>query len=204
MITKPKLLLLDKDGTVTRTKSGERFVQHPGDQILVDGIHSATLNYDREGNDIYLISNQGGIEAGHKTIGQTIDEFVYAMQLFSPACSAYFCPGFDPWGGGNLCYWVDSSPCRGAAGVASLPDIEVFCREAIELRQGIEGGVYRKPNPGMIDLAIANSLLLDEHPNLNREDIDILMVGDREEDQRAAQAAGVRFKWVQEFIEEYE
>ncbi|KAM3093202.1 HAD hydrolase-like protein [Phormidesmis sp. 146-12] len=50
---------------------------------------------------------------------------------------------------------------------------------------------FRKPGPGMLKLAI------DNHPSDR-----ILYVGDRPEDEGAAAAAGIPFKWAHEFLGE--
>jgi histidinol phosphatase-like enzyme len=57
-----KLLVLDKDGTLTRTKSGHIFVQHPEDQVLIDGVADAIAAYAADGWTMAIASNQGGCE----------------------------------------------------------------------------------------------------------------------------------------------
>ena len=36
-----KLLVLDKDGTIVRPKSGHTFIQSPEDQVLIEGVAEA-------------------------------------------------------------------------------------------------------------------------------------------------------------------
>lgn len=50
---------------------------------------------------------------------------------------------------------------------------------------------YRKPNPGMINYA---------SQDFRMEKSEILMVGDSEDDENAALAAGVDFQWASEFF----
>ena len=76
-----KLLVLDKDGTLTRTKSGHTFVQHPEDQVLIDGVVEAIAAYTADGWTMAIASNQGGVAAGHKTLEEAIAEMQYAMEL---------------------------------------------------------------------------------------------------------------------------
>ena len=76
-----KLLVLDKDGTLTRTKSGHTFVQHPKDQVLIDGVVEAIAAYTADGWTMAIASNQGGVTAGHKTLEEAIAEMQYAMEL---------------------------------------------------------------------------------------------------------------------------
>ena len=44
-----KLLILDKDGTLVRPKSGNEFVQHPEDQELLPGVVEAIARYAANG-----------------------------------------------------------------------------------------------------------------------------------------------------------
>lgn len=59
---KQKLLVLDKDGTIVRPKSGNTFVQHPEDQELIEGVAEAIARYIADGWTIAIASNQGGCE----------------------------------------------------------------------------------------------------------------------------------------------
>jgi histidinol phosphatase-like enzyme len=56
-----KLLLLDKDKTLVRPKSGAKFISHPEDQELIPGIAEALTHY--RGNDWkpVIVTNQGGV-----------------------------------------------------------------------------------------------------------------------------------------------
>ena len=76
-----KLLVLDKDGTLIKTVSGHTFVQHPEDQVLIDGVAEAIAAYAADGWTMAIASNQGGVAAGHKTLEQAIIEMRYAMKL---------------------------------------------------------------------------------------------------------------------------
>lgn len=53
-------------------------------------------------------------------------------------------------------------------------------------------GQYRKPRAGMLQLAIGRHKQMPQHS---------LYVGDRPEDEAAAQQAGVAFEWAQDWIE---
>lgn len=55
-----KLLVLDKDGTLVRPKSGNTFVQHPEDQEMIEGVAEAIARYIADGWTIAIASNQGG------------------------------------------------------------------------------------------------------------------------------------------------
>jgi hypothetical protein len=55
-----KLLVLDKDGTLTRPKSGGVFPRYPEDQELIDGVTDGIQRYVADGWTIAIASNQGG------------------------------------------------------------------------------------------------------------------------------------------------
>ena len=73
-----KLLVLDKDGTLTRPKSGNTFVQNPEDQELIEGVAEAIARYVADGWTLAIASNQGGChkissEAQYIPIGAYIE-----------------------------------------------------------------------------------------------------------------------------------
>ncbi|BDM83225.1 HAD-IIIA family hydrolase [Acaryochloris marina] len=156
-----KLIILDKDGTLTTPKSGKNFVQKPEDQILLPGVLDAVRWHTLQGHMLIIVSNQGGVSAGYKTIAEVILEMKYCLHLLRGIQSAYFCPDFE----GNQCWHVERQ---------SSSQVEV-----LRFR-----GRMRKPGDGMIQQA-----LLD-HPCVS----EILFIGDRPEDEQAAQAAGVDFQ----------
>ncbi|YAF99498.1 MAG: hypothetical protein AB3A66_29745 (plasmid) [Nodularia sp. CChRGM 3473] len=67
-----KILFLDLDGTVRRTKSGKTFINTPLDQEIIPGVTEAISHY----SDHYLIgiTNQGGVAAGKKSLEDAIAE----------------------------------------------------------------------------------------------------------------------------------
>lgn len=167
-----RLLLLDKDGTLVRPKSGGEFVQSPEDQELLPGVEGAIADYVADGYTLVIVSNQGGVAAGHKTLESAIAEMRYCMELLPEISGALFCPDFE----GEEC-WL-------------LLDNEG--RECITSnRQN-----FRKPHPGMLNLAIRNWF------GISADKSEALMVGDRPEDEQAAIAAGVRFVWADEWRKE--
>ncbi|HEY9644244.1 MAG TPA: HAD-IIIA family hydrolase [Coleofasciculaceae cyanobacterium] len=163
-----KLLLLDLDGTVRETASGATFINDPFDQKLIAGAAEAIAKYKAQGWCVTGISNQGGVEAGFKTIGSCLEEQRHTLRLLSHTMNCiYICPGI-----GEMCWEVSTSGG------------EVF------QRQDGEPG-FRKPEPGMIQLAIARTT-----DSLEESVSECLYVGDREEDMLAAKAADVRFQWA--------
>lgn len=65
MKTVGKGLFLDLDDTVITTKSGSKFPKNKDDWGFVPGILARIDAYVEHGYHIMIVSNQGGIEAGH-------------------------------------------------------------------------------------------------------------------------------------------
>lgn len=129
-----KLLLIDKDQTLIRSRLGAReYIQSPWDQMPIAGIAEKLDRYSADDWIACIISNQGGIDKGHKSLESTFLEFRYCLELFPQIGEAYFCPNFS----GSECWriWGD---CK--------EDHRILYRD----------GNYRKPAPGMLKLAIAN------------------------------------------------
>lgn len=96
-----KLLILDKDGTLTIPVSGQRFVQFPGDQAVIPGVAEKLEGYRSRGWAIALATNQGGVAAGHKTIESAKAEVDFCLGLLPQISVAALSPDFE----GNEC-WV--------------------------------------------------------------------------------------------------
>lgn len=156
-----KRIFLDKDGTLTRPISGGQFVQYPEDQVLIEGVSDRLNRIQRLGYTFSIISNQGGIKWGYKTIAEAREEMEYAASLLPvPVVDLVFCPD----DGETAHYW----------GIRSDTP-----------HQWIEytgKGDYRKPGAGML------SLCFDLSPAKH-----CWMVGDRPEDEGAAENAGIGF-----------
>lgn len=163
-----KLLLLDCDDTIREPRSGAKFIQHPEDQKIIAGAEQAITHYHQEGWIAVGITNQGGVAAGYKQLEEAVAEQEYTLQLFPQLLCIYFCPDFD----GNCCWLVgrgyDAKPIH----------LAKWATEFV--------GTFRKPQPGMLKVAIKN------HCGLNCEK-GCLYVGDRAEDEEAARRAGVEF-----------
>jgi D-glycero-D-manno-heptose 1,7-bisphosphate phosphatase len=186
-----KLLILDKDGTLVRPKSGEKFVQHPEDQELIPGVSDAIARYAADGWMMAIASNQGGVDAGYKTLEDAIAEMQYAMMLSEIEC-AFFCPDMD----GKQCYSIIA-----ASTLTWACDVKALHRRAVFPLYRLAS--YRKPGFGMLQEAA--SYWSSSHWELMtykgfRPEAQILMVGDRPEDQQAAKNAGVDFLWAHEWV----
>lgn len=157
-----KLLLADINGTITRSVDGSPFTPETDPEAieLIPGVASALLAYHRRDFVIMGVSNQGGIDAGKRTFGSVIAEMQHTMALARGLInSIYFCPDFA----GRECW-------------------HVWSRSAQRIQPSELDGTFRKPDPGMLQLAIA----------FTKADF-VLMVGDRDEDQKAAAAAKIAF-----------
>jgi D-glycero-D-manno-heptose 1,7-bisphosphate phosphatase len=176
-----KLLILDLDGTVRRTKSGATFINTPEDQEIIPEAAAAIALYVKDGWTIVGATNQGGVASGKKTLQDAIVEQEITLKLVSQLEYILFCPDFE----GRQCYCV--SPHRTVAVHEHWKKYSRFI------------GEYRKPNPGMILLAHERLNSGYSQPGNTSES---LMVGDRDEDKAAAVAGGIRFLWNHEWYGE--
>ena len=124
------LLLLDLDGTIRQSLSGEQYFQHSQDQQAIVGVEDALRSYSDEWIMVG-ITNQGGVAAGHKSIQQCIAEQQYTLQLFPRLKEIYFCPDF----GGKKCFRV------------TRHNVDNHSRSQWSNQ-------YRKPGAGMLNLAM--------------------------------------------------
>jgi D-glycero-D-manno-heptose 1,7-bisphosphate phosphatase len=160
------------EGKTVEPASGGPFVQNPFDQKLLPGVAERINEIKLTGASLVIASNQGGVAAGHKTLTDVIAEMRHAMKLISDACrdftirTGYFCPDFD----GRICYGI---------GPVTAFDSEDSDFDGIGI---FYGSNYRKPDPGMLLLAIEQESCFNA-----------LMIGDRPEDTQAANAAGIHF-----------
>ncbi|MBD2156270.1 HAD-IIIA family hydrolase [Leptolyngbya sp. FACHB-16] len=172
-----KLLILDKDGTLVKSCSGQEFIQAPDDQELFPGVYSVLQKWRDDGWKMAIASNQGGVAEGYKSLESAIEEVRYCLYLGSPMIEVgCLCPDFE----GVECYEVRKHA--------------VFTpKERGEKYQALEG-TFRKPMPGMLQYLILQFLPLPPDGP-----IEVLYVGDRPEDESAALAAGVEFLWAHEW-----
>lgn len=168
-----KLLLLDLDGTIREPKSGAKFINRPDDQQLIEGIENTFRHYQD-----WLaigITNQGGVAAGHKSLEDAINEQRITIDLTGGIISQiYFCPDFE----GKRCIQCGYRGDSGSWGWLEMNSID----ESL--------GGFRKPDPGMLNLAIADCV---------RQPSEVLYVGDRLEDMQAAEAANIPFLWASDW-----
>jgi D-glycero-D-manno-heptose 1,7-bisphosphate phosphatase len=145
------------------------FINDPSDQEPIEGAIESLKSAQKQGWAMIGITNQAGVAAGHKTLESAILEQKKTLEIFPMLSCIYFCPDFK----GQKCFCLERVCCV---------EIDKMYPELI--------GQFRKPNPGMI---FASLRAFDENPT------DILMVGDRKEDEFAAKNAGLRFLGASEF-----
>jgi D-glycero-D-manno-heptose 1,7-bisphosphate phosphatase len=165
------LLMLDLDGTLREPLNGAQYFQHAKDQRMIEGTDTAIRAYGEDWIKVG-ITNQGGVAAGHKSIQQCIQEQQYTLELFSELKEIYFCPDFE----GRKCFRVTRH------NVHNHSKTRWF-------------GQFRKPQPGMLKLAMVRHNHLPEN---------CLYVGDRPEDEAAARQAEVQFQWAEAWIEQHQ
>lgn len=172
-----QLIVFDKDGTLIEPLSGEKFIQSPTDQKILPGAAEAVANFHQRGYKICIASNQGGVEAGYKLIDFAIVECRYALELFPQVDFVLFAPNYK----GDVCFQV----FRDRTIEIQYPSVSVPVYGGCEIRKSVRDfGSFRKPGAGMINLAIWHYNTLPSQT---------WMVGDRPEDEQAAEAAGVQF-----------
>lgn len=184
-----KLLICDVDGTLTGTISGNDFKQHPKDVKVLEGVLEGLETHYNQGWHICAVSNQGGIPR-YKSLEAAIQEFQYTMELIPYLQSVYFCPDFA----GQQCYHLDRH-----GRVVAVHETWLKYRYLI--------GYFRKPNPGMIRLAIQHEFWVPSAwvPSKNTSKARLLMIGDRTEDKQSALNAGIDFQdaseWRSQFLQ---
>jgi histidinol phosphatase-like enzyme len=75
--------------------SGAKFVQSPTDQRLLPGVAERIAELVEMGATLVIASNQGGVEAGHKTGEDAATEMRYIFDLVPEIAQAWYCTTFD-------------------------------------------------------------------------------------------------------------
>lgn len=165
-----KILFLDLDGTCRRTKSGETFINDPYDQELIPGVEDAIARY--HDYKIIGVTNQGGVIAGYKSLENCFEEQRQTLKLLPQMSLLLFCTD-----NGDTMFRLSQQGLK----MHGMP---------IMTNSRNHFGNFRKPNPGMIVFGLLYS----------REKLEeVLMVGDRPEDQQAANNANIPFMWAEEW-----
>ena len=147
-VNKMSLLLLDLDNTVGEPLDGHKFIQRLCAQRIIAKAQEqgAIAYYESLGWKIVGITKQAGVVSGKKSLQSCIKEQEYTLTLLPALEAIYFCPEFE----GKKCFCVTHNKVH-------------------DYNQHRASGTFRKPQPGMLNLAIQR-----HQPDL------ALMVGDRE------------------------
>lgn len=86
-------LLLDVDGTLRRTKSGEIYPRHADDVELLPGRREVLKKYVDQGYQLFFISNQSGIASGKVAQAAVESALVRTVELLKlPVTEISYCP----------------------------------------------------------------------------------------------------------------
>lgn len=171
---KNKILFLDLDGTIREPKSG-KWIQPWDNQKPMDGASYALAHFKNRNYRTFGITNQGGVGAGHKSLGDCVKEQKLTLELFPELEAIFFCPDFD----GHDAYWLTSH----SLDFRKRNSDSEFKKE-LEALSIWNFDSFRKPGTGMLHLAA-------EIYNLDLNEA--WMVGDRAEDEQCAEGAGINF-----------
>lgn len=88
-----KALLLDVDGTIRQTKSGEIYPRHPDDVELLPGRQALLKKYVDDGYQLFFISNQSGVASGKVSQASVEASFMRTAELLNlPITEVSYCP----------------------------------------------------------------------------------------------------------------
>lgn len=88
-----KALLLDVDGTLRRTLSGELFPCDPADVELLPGRREVLRRYIADGYTLFFVSNQSGVASGKLTREAADAAFARTIELLDlPVAEVAYCP----------------------------------------------------------------------------------------------------------------
>jgi D-glycero-D-manno-heptose 1,7-bisphosphate phosphatase len=170
---KKRILCLDLDGTVRRSKSGKTFIEGPDDIELIPGMKELIWKYKREGWVIVAITNQGGVAMGIKSHGTNTLELARTTELLydgnEQALDLGFCCESHPEG---------RDPTRRFRSLNRKP----YYGMLVEVEMNMCEDVDRFGGPPDWD----NSLF----------------VGDRPEDEECAKSASIPFMWAHDFVKQ--
>lgn len=88
-----KGLLLDVDGTLRRTRSGEIYPRHPDDVELLPGRQETLREWVDDGYQLFFVSNQSGVASGRVSLDAVRGAFMRTAELLAlPVTEIAYCP----------------------------------------------------------------------------------------------------------------
>lgn len=190
------LLLFDLDDTLIEGYMNKRPFD---DVVLLPGRKDTILSRIEQGDEIAIITNQGGVAFGYHTQLDVEDKLEKVYETLELPLQLRVNDGVAAWECDYACEWQ----------IADLDHMNRYI-EAIETDDFLNifvcyahpnapedewrvGSERRKPSAAMIQEAIAMA-----KPESVADGV--LFVGDRPEDEQAAINAGVSFLWASEFF----
>ncbi|MFW6359132.1 MAG: HAD-IIIA family hydrolase [Chroococcales cyanobacterium] len=173
-MTKKRILLVDCDGTIRNPTKRNKYINKPHQQKVIEKSVEAIAYFANKNITIIGITNQAGVASKHKSLQDCIEEQRYTLELIPQIQGIHFCPDFE----GNECWYVTQEETTNVS----------------HYKNGKYRGQYRKPNPGMLQLAA------------DQEGVSIqecVMIGDRLPDQKAAENARMQYFDVKEWWGKY-
>jgi histidinol phosphatase-like enzyme len=167
----PKLQVFDRDNTILTSRDGSGFPTK-GNMLLLPGVRSAMTRMKQKGDYIIVVSNQAGVEQGHKSKFQLWEETIELAELMPVIDAVLYCPDFN---GEELLIWKKVMPLREFERHARSPNCQPF----------------RKPAGGMLEV------LMEMYAG---KFIDACMYGNGPEDSMCAAAAGFNFRHIHELL----
>lgn len=186
-----KIAMFDLDGTLRQSKSGATFINKPFDQQPIVGNWNKAMFLKSQGWQIVGITNQGGVESGHKSIHTCMMEQLFTASMLKLDL-LLFCPDK-----GHVCWEIDPY----------LPKSGIFRHVCSTVP------MFRKPAAGMLLRAIAtvtkDESVMEGHKhdmvdidfkNFDNSSHTVFYCGDRPEDKKAAEAINIRFIDAKDFV----
>lgn len=87
-----KALLLDYDGTLRKTKSGDKYPKSPDDIEILPGRREVLSRYQKDGYHLLGVSNQGDVGRGKLSMDAAIACFQRTNELLGLDVEIAFCP----------------------------------------------------------------------------------------------------------------
>jgi D-glycero-D-manno-heptose 1,7-bisphosphate phosphatase len=171
-----KILILDLDGTVRKTLSGERFINYAMDQQLIEGVYGTLEIWKEKGYRIFGCTNQGGVVSGYKDHRSVYVEQLVTMELCTGMMEGII---YCPTKGDCAIYIPYSDPGRK----------QWICNK---------GRSYRKPAPGMLE-AIIEDICYMNWELIPRDEV--FFVGDMDSDKQAAACLNMNFIDAEDWID---
>lgn len=102
------LYIFDKDGTICKSKKGDKYILSPSDQVLMPGVAKKISKLKEADNDIAIATNQGAVAFGIMTLTEARAIVAHAAKLIH-ADAWEMCP-YHPKG--KIKKYTKKSRCR--------------------------------------------------------------------------------------------